>query len=194
MLLRTVMTAAAASMALYASQAMAQPKEQPEDQITVYSRGNFKGAQYRITGPTRGMEVPFTVRSVALPAGASWELCTGNKFSGCRQFSQSDPSTVVTVRSARPAPSVIRVAPGTTAATAAGVPGQSLRGMASEFFVAPGEGGSRIAVRPGTAEAATRAAEEFCRAHGWRSSAYERLQTVGQSFYLADVLCSDTGL
>jgi hypothetical protein len=34
-------------------------------------------------------------------------------------------------------------------------------------------------------------AREFCRSRGWRSSAYQRVQSVGPISYLADVLCVD---
>jgi len=63
--------------------------------------------------------------------------------------------------------------------------------MASEYFVAPEQGGSRVEVQSGTAETMTRKAVEFCRSRGWRSSAHARMQTVGESTVLADILCVD---
>jgi hypothetical protein len=39
----------------------------------------------------------------------------------------------------------------------------------------------------------SRQATQFCRGRGWRSSAHERLQTVGGRVFLADVLCVNTG-
>jgi hypothetical protein len=39
------------------------------------------------------------------------------------------------------------------------------------------------------AGAASGAATEFCRVHGWRMSVYERVQTVSGRTFLADVLC-----
>ncbi len=97
---------------------------------------------------------------------------------------------VMTVRSARPVGAVIPA----SATPAAGVlpGGQSLRGMASEYFVAPADGQVRIQVPEGTAEAGSRRANEFCRAHGWRSSVYQRLQSIGGVLYLADLLCADS--
>ena len=97
------------------------------------------------------------------------------------------------VRSARPVAGILpssAVAPGVLSP---GQAGPSLRGLAAEFFVAPDQGGNRVEVTPGTAEAMAREASQFCRARGWRRSAYQRLQTVGGRFYLADVLCANDG-
>lgn len=95
----------------------------------------------------------------------------------------------MTVRSARP------VAPPITAtgiAPIAHLKGSdlSLRGLASEFFVMPQEGGTRIEVDDRKGGESQRAGE-FCRAHGWRTSPYQRQQVVEGRRYLADVLCTD---
>jgi hypothetical protein len=55
----------------------------------------------------------------------------------------------------------------------------------------PDEGGNRIAVADTAAGALPRRATEFCRAHGWRTSVYQRVQAVGGATYLADVLCAN---
>ena len=186
-MLRTWMAALAALAALLPVQAYAQAT----GEITLYSKGHFKGARKVVAGPRQYIEPPFVVKSVTIPPGTEWELCSGNTYSGCRQLSQSVPAMVMTVRSARPVASVL---PSVGAAPAAGTfRGQSLRGIASEYFVAPEQGGNRVEVVPGTAEAMTRRAGEFCRSRGWRTSVHERLQTVGGRIYLADVLCVDTG-
>jgi hypothetical protein len=36
-----------------------------------------------------------------------------------------------------------------------------------------------------------KAADEFCRAAGWRQSVHARVQQVGSTYYLVDVLCSN---
>jgi hypothetical protein len=36
-----------------------------------------------------------------------------------------------------------------------------------------------------------RAADDFCRAAGWRQSVHARVQQVGAAYYLVDVLCSN---
>ena len=158
---------------------------QNESALTLYSRGQYAGARQSITGPTQFLE--FQARSVSVPAGETWELCTGNKFSGCRRVSQSSPAVVMTVRSARPA---VTAAGPISVATAAAVTGQSVRGFASEYFVVPEQGGQRIETPAG---AAPQRADEFCRARGWTSSAHAAVQTVAGRPFLADVLCVRTG-
>jgi hypothetical protein len=71
-------------------------------------------------------------------------------------------------------------------------PNPSLRGMASEYFVAPDNHGARIEVPEGTGEAMSQRAQDFCRTRGWRTAAYARLQTLENRTFLADVLCADT--
>lgn len=165
---------------------------QATGQMILHGQGHFKGLQRVILGPRQFIEPPFVVKSVTIAPGTQWEVCSGNTYTGCRQISQSVTSMVMTVRSARPVAAILQA---TATAAAPGQPlpgtGQSLRGLASEYFVSPAAGGNRVEVTPGTAEAMTRQAGEFCRIHGWRTSAYERLQTVGGRFYLADVLCVD---
>jgi hypothetical protein len=190
-MLRSLMAGAAAVAGLFVVQASAQ-EPRPSDEATMYSKGHFKGARRTVYGPTR-FEQPFVMKSAEIPAGSQWEFCSGHTFSGCRQFSQSVPATVMNVRSARP---VAGILPSSAVAPGVIVPGQagpSLRGLAAEFFVAPDQGGNRVEVTPGTSEAMARKAGEFCRAHGWRRSAHQRLQTVGGRFYLADVLCANDG-
>jgi len=165
--------------------------------ITLHAKGHFKGAQKVIAGPRQYIDPPFVVKSLTIPSGTQWELCSGSTYSGCSQFSKSVSAMIMTVRSVRPVAAILT----SDAAIPGQVPGQplrgsgrSLRGLASEYFVTPEAGGIRVEVIPGTAEAMTRGAGEFCRTHGWRTSAHERLQTVGGRFYLIDVLCvNDTG-
>jgi hypothetical protein len=186
-----------AGAAMLAVSLPAQGSAQASGEITLYAKGHFKGAQKIIGGPRQYIDPPFLVKSVTIPSGTQWELCSGSTYSGCRQFSQSVKAMVMPVRSVRPVAAILP----SDAAIPGQVPGQplrgsgrSLRGLASEYFVTPEAGGIRVEVVPGTAEAMTRGAGEFCRTRGWRTSAHERLQTVAGRFYLADVLCvNDTG-
>jgi hypothetical protein len=185
------MAGAAAGAVLLSAQALAQAPKETDAQVTIYNKGHFRGARRTIVGPTQFGE-PFTVRSVTIPAGTQWEFCSGTKFSGCKQVTQTKPSMIMTVRSARPVAAILTSSSGS--ASAASLPGGgSLRGIASEYFVAPADRGGRVEVQTGTAEAMSRRAIEFCQARGWRTSAHERLQSVAGRFYLADVLCADTG-
>ena len=187
---RLLMTGAAAGAALLSAHAFAQASREPDAQVTLYNKGHFKGARRTIVGPTQFAE-PFLMRSVTIPAGTQWDFCSGTKYSGCKQIAQSTPSMIMTVRSARPVAAVLTSTSGPASSLRGG--GSSLRGIASEYFVAPADRGNRIEVQPGTAETASRRAIEFCQARGWRTSAYERLQSVAGRFYLADVLCAETG-
>jgi len=183
-MMRTWIVGAAALAASLPSPAAAQA----DTGLSVFSQGHFKGFRTVISGPAQ-YKRPLVVRSLIAAAGIEWELCSGLTYTGCRQFKGSVPAMVMTVRSARPVAAVLP----STAGVRSGVTatGQSLRGMASEYFVAPDERGSRIEVQPGTAEAMTRRAGEFCRSRGWRSSPYGRMQNVDGRAFLADVLCVD---
>lgn len=185
-MLRTLMTGAAAIAAFLPTPASAQIN----GEITLFSRGQFKGPHNAIAGPAQ-FGSALVVRSLVVAPGTQWELCSGNTYTGCRQVSGSIAAMVMTVRSARPIATILPASAGVP--SGGGSPGPSLRGMASEYFVAPDERGNRVAVEPGTAEAMSRRAGEYCRARGWRSSVHGRLQTVGEKVYLADVLCVDPG-
>jgi hypothetical protein len=179
-----------AGVATLAAFSPVQAQEPGSNQVTMYANGHFKRPGPTLDGPTR-LYTPFTMKSVKIPPGAVWEFCSGNTYTGCKEFGQSVESMVMNVRSARPVASVIpsTATAGGGATVGATGAGASLRGMASEYFVAPDQNGNRVSVSPGTSEAMTRAAHEFCRVKGWNESAYARLQSINGQFYLADVLC-----
>jgi hypothetical protein len=173
----------------------AQAAAQQDEQAVIYYQGHFKGRSISLEGPTR-LQAPFTAKSIKIPEGKSWELCTGNTFTGCKEFNGSDPAMVINVRSARPVAPILTAAPTTggpaaSVGTVGGGPWPTLRGLSSEYFIAPDSGGNRILVASGKSEEASRLAQEFCRQRGWQASAYERLQSLGGRAYLADVLCAD---
>jgi hypothetical protein len=185
-MLRKFMLGAVAAAALLPAQSHAQ--EQAE--LIMFARGQYKGPNYSVAGASQSMRIPFTVKSVQIPEGQAWELCSGNTFSGCKEFTKSDPSMVFNVRSVRPVAARITTLDKSVGAVVTG-PNPSLRGMASEFFVAPDTNGARIEVPAGTSEAMSVSAREFCRVRGWRYSVHARLQTLESRTFLADVLCSD---
>jgi len=158
---------------------------QETGEAVLFGQGGYRGAARSLAGPARFPTKPMMVRSLRIPPGSRWELCSGGTFTGCRQFSESKPALALTVRSARPVAAVLPAA----ASIAATGGAASLRGVASEFFVAPQDNGARVAVEGGTSEATMRSARDFCRARGWTQSAHARLQTVGTGVYLTDVLC-----
>ena len=83
----------------------AQASAQQDEQATLYDKGHFKGRNITLEGPTR-LQTPFAARSIKIPQGKAWELCSGNTFTGCKEFNASDEAMIINVRSARP------VAPG----------------------------------------------------------------------------------
>ena len=78
-MLKKVAIGAVALAVLLPAQSHAQEQEPAE--LILYPKGNFKGAGYSVAGASQSMRV-FTVRSVKIPEGQSWELCSGNTFSG----------------------------------------------------------------------------------------------------------------
>lgn len=156
-------------------------------EMTLYSERNFRGATYTVTGPRAFIRIPWQVRSVRVQPGQNWELCRDVEYRGCIWVEQSMSNLRTTVGSARPGGGPLPAPP------IGGPVGQSLRGMSSEYFVAPTWGAGRIEVRPSTAAEAGRRADEFCRSRGWRGAAFQQLQTVGRRVYLTDVLCVRSG-
>lgn len=156
---------------------------QQPGQAEIYGRGAFQGPSMSFSGPTEHIDPAFTARSVRIVGNSAWELCSGNTYTGCRRVDKSTAGAVFTVRSVRPVAPVIvsRVSP----------PNQSLRGVASEFFVAPNRGGNRVAVARGNAEQMRKTADDFCRSVSWQTSVHAQVQQEGPEYYLVDVLCTN---
>lgn len=167
--------------AALASVAAVPATAQTSGEMTLYSNSNYSGARYVVTGQRNILDLGFTVRSVRMANGESWKLCSGEQLRNCTTYRSSTQSIRMDVRSAAP------VASGSTKPQP-GQFGQSLRGMAAEFFPRPELRGTRIA-SAGSAAAAKSGADGFCRQAGWSRSANERLETVGGRNYLTDVLC-----
>lgn len=165
---------------------------QDQAAVTLYAKGHFNGPSITVSSPTTKM-APFTVESVRVPPGTVWELCSGNTFSGCERFSESKAAIIRTIRSVRPVAAPIAQSVALPSDGPVSGSGPSLRGLASEFFAVPAQAGSRVEVTAGAA-AEVRAATEFCRAQGWRTPAYERVQTISGRTFLADVLCVNEDL
>lgn len=185
---RKSLVCAALLAAVLASGASAQDAA---NEVVLFSKGNYTGSRYTLHGPGQSLKVPWVVKSVRLPEGKAWDFCNGNTFSGCKTLNKSEPSTALTVRSARPGGMAIAkrgtvLPPGTLTE-------QSLRGFSSEYFVAPVENGNRIEVQIGTPEAGSARASEFCRSRGWQQSAHQVVQSVAGRPVLADVLCVQSG-
>jgi hypothetical protein len=180
-----VTTAAAMLLALSAAASDGQPN--PGAQL--FSSPKYAGRSLDLAGPATHLG-GMVVKSIRLPAGTSWDLCSGNTYTGCKRFSASSPAMVFVVRSARP----VEAAIAGNGAAAAGVAsrggeGPTMRGVASQFYVEPTQGGVRVEANDQAAGGEAAAALRFCQAHGWQRSAYERVQIINGRRLLADVLC-----
>ena len=149
----------------------------------IYSNGHFKGQSMTLTGPLQGLEKAFIAKSIQIPDGQSWEFCTGRTFSGCKRLDKSVKAGIFNIRSARPIAPVVRA---TVAA-----PNQSVRGVASEFFVSPREGSGRLSIPSNNPEQMRDKANAFCRAAGWRMAVHVQLQEGSGVYHLIDVLCAN---
>lgn len=164
---------------------------QNESTITIYQRSHFKGGSISLSGPMRGIDPVFTAKSVQITGSGAWELCSGLTYSGCKRVDSTVEAGVFTVRSLRPVAPVIRIEPGSPGATG-DVANRSLRGVDSEYFVAPTQGTQRIAVPGNNPEQMRNVATEFCRAAGWRQAVHAQIQDAGGTYYLVDVLCANS--
>ena len=149
----------------------------------IYSSSNYKGQSMTLTGALQGLEKAFIAKSIQVPEGQSWEFCTGRTFSGCKRLDKSVKSGVFNIRSARPVAPVVR------ANVAA--PNQSVRGVASEFFVSPRDAGGRVSIPSNNPEQMREKANAFCRAAGWRQAVHVQLQEGSGAYHLIDVLCAN---
>jgi len=151
----------------------------PQRQVIFFSGSNFTGNRFAVTGPRANLRVPFLVRSVVVLRSESWDVCLRADYRSCSTLRSSSRNVTLLVRSARPHDDY-----GGT------VGGQSLRGMASQYFPAPTLNGRRVAVPQGNAAAAQERANRFCQRAGFNYSRWQMLQTVSGQHYLADVLCT----
>jgi hypothetical protein len=175
-----------------AALAAAAANAQSTGEMTIYSKGHFKGPSLGLGGPLTHIDPPFPAKSIQLAPGSAWEICSGNTFSRCKRIDKSVDAMVFAVRSARPIAPVVTtsIGPGASPGTV-DLPNQALRGFASQFFVAPNQGGQRVGMPKNDPAAVSGRADEFCRAAGWQGSAYARLQNVGGTYYLIDTLCTN---
>lgn len=178
--------------------AVAQDRMAPNAQL--FSATNFMGRSLTITRETPILQASWQPRSIRMGGGSSWEVCEQRHFMGrctvvtgssTNLASQLGITRIGSIRPARVVPP--NPSPGPTPLPGPGGNGQSLRGMAAEFFPAPQARGRRIDAcnnQGGSAACITREAENFCRSVGYASARNSAAETVGGRIYLADVLCS----
>lgn len=165
-------------------------------EATIYRDANFSGPAVFVGEAKSNLALRWPVRSIRVRSG-TWELCTRTRYrSPCITISADEPDIrrfapqMIMVQSMRP----LGYAPPATMHPPAGT---SLRGMAAEFFPAPGGRDGRRVLACGygsaTANCAARTADSYCKDLGWAGSASQRMETVNGNNYLADVLCTRTG-
>jgi hypothetical protein len=162
------------------------------DKATIYRDPGFRGPAVAVERANPNLRLNFEVFSIRID-GRPWELCPQPNFRGqCLTVRQSTSDLRRSsgwrgpLQSMRPA--------GNGGGGAVG--GQSLRGMAAEFYPAPRRGNQRAdACTRGSATAtcAAETADRFCRDAGWNGSARQAMETVNGRAKLADVLCVRTG-
>lgn len=187
-MLSRIMVTSAIALA-YVAPAVAQDRMAPNAQF--FSGTNFTGRSLTVTGSTPIFAATWTPRSVRMGGGSSWEVCEQPAFRGRCTVVQGTSSDlraqlgVSGVRSVRQAAN--------TVPPPSGGGGQSLKGMAAEFFPAPQSHGRRIEACPGgsgSAACITQNADRFCKSIGYVRSRNSAGETVGGRIFLADVLCS----
>ena len=168
-------------------------------EATIYRDANFSGPAVFVGEAKTNLALRWSVNSIRVRSG-TWELCARTRYrSPCITVSADEPNIrrfapqMMTIQSMRPLgggattlPEVIHPPAGT-----------SLRGMAAEFFPAPGNSAGRRVLACGygsaTANCAATTADNYCKSIGWAGSASQRMETVNGREYLADVLCTRTG-
>ncbi|MFN3621035.1 beta/gamma crystallin-related protein [Sphingorhabdus sp.] len=165
-------------------------------EATIYRDPGFQGPAVFVGEAKSNLALRWSVRSIRVRSG-TWELCARTRFrSPCVTVSADETDIrrfapqMFMVQSMRPLgyapPAIIHPPAGT-----------SLRGMASEFFPAPGgrDGRRLLSCENGsaTANCAAATADRFCKSIGWSGSASQQQETVNGRVYLADVLCTRTG-
>lgn len=165
-----------------------------KSEATIYRDVGFQGPAVFVGEAKSDLQLSWSVKSIRVRTG-TWELCARTRFRPpCAKVSsdEADLSRVsrvlYAVQSMRPlgGPPVQSDPPS----------GPSLRGMAAEFFPAPGRYNMRIISCPtgnASASCAARTADEFCRSVGWSGSKSEAQETINRRIYLADVLCVRAG-
>ena len=196
-MLSRIILASAALLAL-AAPAQAQDRMAPNAQL--FSGTDYTGRSLTVVRDMSVIPATWSPRSIRMGGGSSWEVCEQRHFMGrCTVLTGSSTNLtsqlgITRIGSIRPARSIPpNPGPGLGPLPGPGGGGQSLRGMAAEFFPAPESRGRRIDAcntQGGSAACITREAENFCRSRGYVSARNSAAETVGGRIYLADVLCS----
>jgi hypothetical protein len=165
------------------------------DSATIYRDPGFRGPAVAVDRANPNMRLNFQVFSIRID-GSPWELCPEPNFRGnCLTVRQSTSDLRRTSGWAGPLQSMRPAGTG-GGGSGGGSGGQSLRGMAAEFFPMPRKGNQRVEACPrgsATAACAAENADRFCRSVGWNGASHQAIETANRRNYLADVLCVRSG-
>jgi hypothetical protein len=191
-MLPRIILASAVLLALPAP-ATAQDRMAPNAQL--FSGMNYQGRSLTVMEDMPVIPATWSPRSIRMGGGSSWEVCEQPNFRGrctvltgssTNLMAQLGVSGVRSIRSASGGGGGGSSGPGSGG-------GQSLRGMAAEFFPAPERRGRRIDAcnrEGGSAACVARESDNFCKSMGYARSKNGAAQTISGRVYLADVLCS----
>lgn len=70
--------------------------------VTLFSEPGFSGTRFTINGRRETVTIHFRVRSVQVPEGEEWQLCTQTNLRNCTNIGESLRETSMIVRSAQP--------------------------------------------------------------------------------------------
>ena len=204
---RLSLTVIAAVAALLPAVAAGQQQErvwipgQGQGTLTLFERPNFGGAAITFRQSEGQARVPFTVRSIIAEGG--WRVCSDTNGRGScvwadRRYPDAfrDPGLNFSVRSVVPQ----NAGGGSGGGWGGGgwngqVGGQTLRGIASQYWPAPEIDRRRVDACPGNNNGSPRCAEDtaerFCNFAGWRRVQFFQQVTVSRRNVLADVFCTN---
>ncbi len=174
--------------------ALAQPMTKPapvDVEATIYRDADYSGPAVAIQAEEPNLGLAWRVTSIRVNGG-EWQLCSAPNYRGNCTLIDRDRSRLgflgrgMMVQSARyMGGGMQRPQPGDG--------GQSLRGMASQYYTMPMLYGEPVLACNGSATAAcaSDSADRFCASMGWRISVHERMETRSGRVVLRDVLCAN---
>lgn len=177
--------------------ALAQPMTKPspvEVEATIYRDQNYSGPAVAIQAEEPNLGLAWRVSSIRVKSG-EWQLCSAPNYRGdCTTVDRDRPrlglfGRGMVVQSAR-------YVGGGGPGMQPGDGGQSLRGMASQYYALPMAYGQPVPAcsRSATAACAAESADRFCQTMGWRISVHERMETRQGRVVLRDVLCANANM
>lgn len=177
----------------------AQPMTKPapgQAEATIYRDANFSGPAVAIQAEEPDLGLAWRVRSIRVPSG-SWQLCTERNYRGTCVTVDRDRNRLGPFGAGLIVQSARYTGGGWNGGGSPGNGGESLRGMASQFYSLPMLYGREVPActrGSATANCAKQTADRFCADMGWRLSVHVRMETRSGQVVLRDVLCANANL